>query len=44
MEEANLTDIKPADYKVADIDAIAEEQQHSTLNERNKLRSVLTKF
>jgi hypothetical protein len=43
-EEANLAIIKPAEYKEVDITSVAEAQQHLTLSERNKLRSVLTKF
>jgi hypothetical protein len=43
-EEANLTEIKPAEYKVTDIAEVVNAQQHLTLAERNKLKSMLTKF
>jgi hypothetical protein len=43
-EEANLTEIKSAEYKVTDITEVVNAQQHLTLAERNKLKSMLTKF
>ncbi len=39
-----MTMIKPAEYKKANIAEVAESQQHLTLNERNKLRTLLEKF
>ncbi len=39
QEESNVTVIKPAEYKVADIAEVAESQKHLSLSERYKLRT-----
>jgi hypothetical protein len=44
QEEANLTVIKPAEYKMADIAEVTENQKHLSLSERNKLCTLLAKF
>ncbi len=44
QEEANLTVIKPAEYKLADITEVAGNQKHLSLSKRNKLRTLLAKF